>query len=620
MQFSSYFKTYFFSRKKYISILCAYTIACIISIIFIPTHAYSEELSSELYLKRFQLFQKWNQQLPNTAHPDNEFIEFINTDKPLSNRLRERWLYQLTHLKEWNTFLTYYKPTSDVGLQCNQQLAYFYTGNQTKAIQTGLKIWLSPTSQPNSCNELFMILTKNHWISDALIRKRIALALEKQNLTMSTFLLKQLSTPRPDEAILLQQINQQPQKILTLSPSTLHSEFYLYGLKRLVSKNIDKSIRFWHIPKTQSILSASQKQAFLAHLTLYKAMRDQPDTNHWFQKINPVYYNETLLEWETRYELKHKHWQQVINLIQRLKSKNEPGWQYWLARAYAATGNKEKAITIYQTLAQQRSYYGFLSSTQLHQNYHFQHENPASWVPIIQAYTPITENIKSLYLSQKNWEASRLLNDFFSELPKHEKAAMASWVANDLHWPVKALYLCNTDELSNQLTLRFPLTYNQLVLPYAQQKNIDPALVYAIIRQESAFRDDVTSPAGAHGLMQLMPQTAQKVAKISKIPYTNSKQLFSPQSNITLGIAYLHELAQHFHSHPLLMVAAYNAGPRQVHYWLKNNPPKDIDIWIDTLPWLETRNYLKNVIAFYAVYQHRLQKPASIHRFMQAIG
>ncbi len=110
--------------------------------------------------------------------------------------------------------------------------------------------------------------------------------------------------------------------------------------------------------------------------------------------------------------------------------------------------------------------------------------------------------------------------------------------------------------------------------------------------------------------MQVMPATARVVSKAGKIPYSDQNQLFLSQKNINIGSAYLKHLTARFSNHPILVAAAYNAGPSQVVYWLKNHPPKEIDVWIETLPWQETRNYLKNVMAFSVVYQYRLnQKP-----------
>ncbi len=164
--------------------------------------------------------------------------------------------------------------------------------------------------------------------------------------------------------------------------------------------------------------------------------------------------------------------------------------------------------------------------------------------------------------------------------------------------------------------MRFPLAHKNYVEQYSKQYDVPEALIYAIIRQESAFRSQVISPVGAHGLMQLMPKTAQHVARREHISYQGTRDLFSSKKNINLGTAYLSELAKRFENNPLLMVAAYNAGPHQVKRWLKTHPIKEIDIWIDTLPWAETRNYLKSVMAFYAVYQHRLHKTPSLASFI----
>jgi soluble lytic murein transglycosylase len=188
-----------------------------------------------------------------------------------------------------------------------------------------------------------------------------------------------------------------------------------------------------------------------------------------------------------------------------------------------------------------------------------------------------------------------------------------------MNWYGKTIYLSGADDMKDQLLLRFPLVYLRLIQQLSQNYGIPAELILAIIRQESAFRDDIVSSAGAKGLMQLMPQTAALIAKREKIAYRSKQDLFLSSKNINLGVAYLHELAKHFHGHPLLMAAAYNAGPRQVTYWISNHPPQDIDIWIETLPWKETRNYLKNIIAFYAVYQYRMHTKPDLKIFMRPV-
>lgn len=563
-------------------------------------------------------YTQWKQHLPTT--PDPLFLAFINEDTPLSKKLREQWLYQLAHNKNWTTFLQYYKDTTNPGLQCYATLALYQQNQNPEALNTAKKLWLSGHSQPIECNQLFTLLLKNHAIDERLITKRFALALAEQNVQLAFYLLQQYKPPRRQETQWLLQIHQQPKRITMLSPGGLNGELYLYGLRRMVASNMDKALQYWRLPITQRLLNHTEQQAFLAHIALYKALRNDPEAPLYFKKIEPAFYDDVLLGSQIRYALKYKQWGRIETLINHIADKDNPCWQYWRARALEATGQKEKAIALYQQLALVRHYYGFLASLRLKKSLSFTNEKAISDKQLLKPYQPFTDQIKTLYLSKQVVEASRLLNDFMSELPKDDKSALVYWISHELQWHGKSVYLSNNEELSNQLSLRFPLAYRKTVLAYAKHYQIPQELVYAVIRQESAFRDDAASTAGAQGLMQLMPTTAKLVSKREKITYLDQKQLLSSQKNINIGVAYLQQLAKRFGNHPVLMVAAYNAGPRQVAYWLKNHPPKEMDIWIETLPWQETRNYLKNVIAFYAVYQYRMQTKPDLTPFMKPFG
>ena len=139
----------------------------------------------------------------------------------------------------------------------------------------------------------------------------------------------------------------------------------------------------------------------------------------------------------------------------------------------------------------------------------------------------------------------------------------------------------------------------------------EPALTLAIIRQESAFQLAASSPAGALGLMQLMPATAKHVAKNLKIPYRKQDLTRSADYNMRLGRAYLQELIDHFDGSYVLAIAAYNAGPDRVGGWFSlYGDPRDhgVDVvdWIETIPFSETRNYVQRVLENLQVYRHRL--------------
>ena len=574
-------------------------------------------LSGLAYLKRFMTYWQWSENLPQ--QPNEQFLAFINEDAPLPNKLREKWLYQLARNKDWNNYTKIYKPSMDLNLQCFEYSALYNQSKTTEALTAAKNIWLSPESQPPGCTQLFKLLQNSDQFTDDLISKRIVLALENRNVLLAGYLLNQFKPPRRTDQKLLMAIHQNPYLIAQLPPGPLHGQFYLYGLKRMVAMNMNRAIQAWRTAKTQQMLSYSEKQVFLAHLALYTAIRNKEDTAYWFAQINPHYYNDVLLDWQIRYALKREQWRQVEKLIHHYQDKENPCWQYWLARSLEARGKREEAEAIYTPLSKTRHYYGFLASLRLKKPPHFQNEKMETNLALLKQYQSFTNTIRSLYNTKQLLQASRLLNDFTSELPKEDKIALLYWLTYQLQWHAKSVYLSNNEELNNQLALRFPLVYNKNINLHAKNYEIPPAFIYAIIRQESGFREDVVSAAGARGLMQIMPSTAKVVAKGARIAYTHQDQLFSWQHNINIGIAYLATLAKRFYHNPILMAAAYNAGPGNVVYWIKHYPAKQMDIWIETLPFQETRNYLKNVIAFYTVYEYRMQNKPDLKRIMHSI-
>ncbi|CAM3038021.1 soluble lytic murein transglycosylase [Legionella steigerwaltii] len=569
-------------------------------------------------MERFNTYLSFSQNLP-TATPSNSFLDFINGTTPLSTKLREKWLYELARNKNWVSFSQYYQPSNDLNLACYEQIANYNTGKQEEALKASTPLWLSGDSRPPSCNSLFDMLLKDKNFDQNLITQRIVLALDRRNIQLARYLLKQYKIPHTSELNTLNIVYQNPANISKLNPGGLNSEIYLYGLKRMVSINMNKALMLWQQSKTQKMLNHAQQQAFLAHVALYKAMRNHEDALEWFDKVKPQYYNDVLLDWQIRFALKRKNWAEVASLINDSKHKDEPCWQYWLARSLEEQGKKAEAKAVYEPLAKNRQYYGFLASLRLNKTPSFTNETPTTNLDVLKPYQTFIDQIQTLYMTKQTVQASRLLNDFISELPKDEASALVYWIDQKLQWHGKSVYLSNNETLNNQLSLRFPLAYKDSISLYSKKYAVAPEFIYAIIRQESGFRDDATSSVGARGLMQVMPYTARVVSKADKIPYSDQKQLFLSQKNINIGVAYLKQLAKRFDNHPILIAAAYNAGPKQVVYWLRKHPPKEIDVWIETLPWQETRNYLKNIMAFYVVYQYRLGQKPNLGNFLEPL-
>lgn len=569
--------------------------------------------ADEEYLHKFQTYQKYAENVPDVT--DKDFINFIAIPSPLTIRLREKLLYKLAKKNDWDNYYKFYRHSTDISLQCYAQQARLKFEDKNTVIKDILPLWLSERSQPKACANIFNVLLSDSKNNNKYINKRVVIALMNRNYSLASYLLKQSKPAQPEKLRLLNLVQSNPQKISTLTPGGLNGDFYLYGLKIISKQNPKLAVRLFNNPRAKKIMNHKQQQNFLAYFALYKAMRNNDDAPFWLEKVNKESYNPTLTDWEIRYAIGHRNWQQLLHLIKLSHDKDNLRLQYWKARAYAAMGNKIKAKEIYAKISKQRSYYGFLASQKLKKPLTLVNEEVTHKKDALITYKPVTDEIKRLIKNRQELQASRIINAFSSELGKSELSAFAYWVLKDLNWSGKAIYLCNNEDLFNQLTLRFPLTYKNIVYNSSKNFNVPAPLIYAVIRQESAFFENIISPVGATGLMQIMPKTALHVARKVKLSYNGPKDLNIPVKNINIGTAYLKQLSKSYNNNFILMAAAYNAGPQQVNYWFRNNPHKEMDIWIETIPWTETRNYIQSIVAFYAIYQYRLYQKRTLAEF-----
>lgn len=161
---------------------------------------------------------------------------------------------------------------------------------------------------------------------------------------------------------------------------------------------------------------------------------------------------------------------------------------------------------------------------------------------------------------------------------------------------------------SDQLQVYFPRPFEQIVTRIGSRFQVDPSLIFGIGRQESAFRSNAVSPAGALGLLQLMPATASRYQDVLNQDLQNDKfDLFDPETNLTLGAAYLGKLSSHYQSNAPYLIAAYNAGEFVVDVWKARRFHQDPLVWIEGIPFGETRNYVKSVMRNKAVYEELMR-------------
>lgn len=560
--------------------------------------------ASPAYLNKFKTYQYWYLHLPLQATP--EFINFIHQPGPLAQRLRDKWLNYLGEKQQWSLFLNYYHASQSPILQCYAATAYWHQQNRTEAIKIATPLWLQGVPQPKACDLIFHTLAHDPLWRSQYWHRRISQALDNHQLLLVRQLLHRSSKIDAIAADQFWQVHTQPAYFRRLAPNPWRGEQTLYALKRMIEGKRKNLMDDYVYAKHQHLLNDDQQQRFLAYYSLYAFMRHQPDANHWMSQVKPGYRNASLSEWQMRYAIQDQAWRQIEFSIQTMPRPLSPEQTYWLGQAQKHLGLNELAQHNLKYLATQRNYYGFIASRELHQPPSFQEHQSCHSGLLPLEYQGLLQEIQHLYQTKTIGRAAQILNDFMLELPLQEQCALVSWVMNYLNWPTQAIALSNKPELIDQVALRFPTKYTDFVVHRARQLRLEPAYVYAIIRQESAFHPKITSPVGARGLMQMMPNTAKLISKTYRIPYRLDEELFTPYKNIEIGTQYLAHLAKIFGHHPLLVAAAYNAGPRAVNQWLKASSNSNVIAWIDSLPWKETRNYLKNIIAFQIIYQHRL--------------
>ncbi|KAF0192959.1 MAG: sltH [Gammaproteobacteria bacterium] len=546
---------------------------------------------------------------------DKELSDFLTryADTPLAPRLRYSWLLRLAQQGAWQQFLNAYQAGDDATLQCYQRRALLRTGRKTEAFARIEQLWLVAFSLPDACDPLFQVWQESGAITTELLWRRIQLAMQVRELQVARHLAGSLPANQQRWAKQWREVDANP-KLLThggviSAENRFAGEIVVHGVKRYARLYPDEVLDAWEKIRRQYTLTDEQRDSAESQIALYIAVAGRPEGLSWLAVVPPEKADRDIREWRIRSALGARNWDAVLAWIDRLPQEEQqsPRWRYWTARSLAELGQQEIADEIFLDLAQLRHYYGFLAADRLETPYQFQEQPldyPRDGLVAIENIPGIRRARELLLLerivdARREWyHATRGLDD--------DQRQRAAKLAQQWGWHDRAIFAVAGTKHDDDLELRFPLAFRAQVLEQAERRKVDPALAFAIIRQESAFTEDVRSPAGALGLMQLMPETARRLAKTVDIRLTSTAQLLHADTNINLGIAYLRKLLDRFGGHPVLATAAYNAGDQRVRRWLPVAGPVPVDLWVETIPFYETRGYLQNVFAYAPIYERRL--------------
>jgi len=538
-------------------------------------------------------------------------VEFLQTysSSRYAKLLTEKWLIYLAEQKQWTLFLTHYQATDNPTLQCYAAWAHYQVDDKLWALNEAKRLWLLGVDQPNACEPLFTAAL----FSTDLVWQRFHHALLTGNYRLAHSLRSYFTGADLRAVDLWLRVNDNPMLItdatLFINDTLINQRIFAYGLKKAVKKNMDYAVSIWtHVKPQLQLLSVQEIQGVERALALALAVQHDPRAYAQFQQLSEL--DDEVREWKVRAALYEQNWSHVHEALVALSEAQQalPIWQYWLGRSLVLQGDLSGAKRAWNNAAQDRSFYGFLAADAIAVPYAIKNQ-PLNFLPAqlkaLSERVDFTIVHELLRLKRKN-EAQNYWWFAVEKLPKEEKLQAAKlaqlWELDQL-----AILTLVKAEYWDDLGVRFPIRHYAEISNNAERNNIAQEWLYGIIRQESMFDPRVQSIAGAQGLMQLMPSTGAELARELKLNALTAQQLLKPKLNIQLGSYYIKKLLKQFNSHFVLAIAAYNAGPSRVKSWMPNHQSMPADIWLETLPYKETRKYITSVFSYAIIYNDSLK-------------
>lgn len=553
---------------------------------------------------------KW---LKKNLGRERQIKHFLQTHESsrYARPLKRKWLNNLAKNNQWQTFLDYYTETSDANLNCYKHRAEFKTGDKESALNGAAKMWSVGKSQPKTCDPLFAQLKKSKLFNQELFWQRFDDALQNNKTSLAKYVRKLMSPANQKTADLWLKLHHNPERyiptLLSRSVTAQTPLMFSHAINRLTRTDINQAVHLWDENKTNFTIDQKRVNKLEKRLAMKLAYKDEAGAYERLGQLNNADKKSKTIR--IRLALFEQNWPRVLHAIEELSDEDQKleKWQYWKARAYQETGKAIQADEILSKLANERDFYGYLAADRLDRLYQLS-DNPIDVTPQeieeIRNHKEFRAAFEFMALDRERiaklqwWHALR-------QLDKTGYPAAAK-LAQQWQWDEVAIFTIAKVKQWDDIDLRFPLSYSDKIHENAAEQNLNPVILFGLVRRESAFNKNAHSPVGARGLMQIMPNTGKQIAKDLKERWTGKNDLFNPVKNLKYGSYYYQKLLNQFDGHYALALAAYNAGPSRVKKWL---PDESIpaDIWIETIPFRETRDYVTSVLVYAMIYQQRIQ-------------
>ncbi len=545
-----------------------------------------------------------------TKREVNQFLEDYR-GQPVSYGLRYKWLSYLAKHNHRNAFLDSYRSGMGARLTC-VALNYRLQGAEpvAKVLREVDALWLSGQSQPDECDPLFSKWKKAGLMTSTMVIKRIEIAAKEKNRRIIHYLKRQLPAKYQYIADIWLAVtrnvsNVQKRGLFPLKNKPSEVEAMVWALEKLAWQKPALAEKVYQRYQRQGVFSDAQRHAINRAIALSFTLEKLPQAHEWLEYADIPGASDDIKLWHVSHLLRTQQFDEVIRIIEQapVSLKNKANYRYWLARALEQTGQPMQATVLYRQLAQERHYYGFMASARINAFPSLKNNPAPKDVATIAklATTPATLRAVEFFRLNRATEARREWYYLLTHIP-NEQVTDAGILAYEWGLYDQAISSFARSGYRDDVGRRFPLAFNEVFSEKAQLHNIPTSFAMAIARRESSFRSDAISPVGAAGLMQLMPGTAKYVAQTK----VSQSQLFNVNENVEFGVQYLRYLMDKLNNNPVLVSASYNAGWRKVLEWLPENEALPVDIWIENIPYKETRAYVKAVMAYQHIYEQQL--------------
>ncbi len=533
----------------------------------------------------------------------------------LAESLRADWLKSLGVREAWPLFLAEYPKlaTSDAALQCYAYRAEWAQGGLNH-LREAIALWFTGRDMPTACSPLFAKLIESGLIREADIWRRVRLALEAGNPNVAQAAASVLPAAQRPALTWLDPVRRNPARVLSGGSLDLKRrddrEIAMYALDQLArssSSEAEQALRAL-LPK----LDEGEAGVAWARLATRAALRHEPVALSWFQLAGLAGPNAYQREWWVRAALRAGDWPTVLRAIDSMDAaaQGQTEWRYWRARALQASGQRAAANALFLDLSRETQYYGQLAREEL---------GPVMQAPVINIKVggnelaaigrdPGIARAQALYELGLRSEATREWNWTIRNYSDAQLLAAAE-IARRMEWIDCAINTAERTLEMHDFELRFLAPYREIAQQAARDNQIDEAWVFGLMRQESRFVNVARSSVGATGLMQIMPATASWIARRLGIKGFAPGDMQEPAKNIQFGAYYLKHVLTSLDDSPVLATAAYNAGPGRAQRW-RDTRPMEAAIYIESIPFSETRRYVKKVMSNAMYYAARFGQPS----------